>query len=141
MKKKIQANILKKVFKELLYLKELLNLCTKKLRFTFNSNIYIQCDGVAMGSPLAPSLANVFKISLEEDLIPTLNSFLWNWKRYIDDTNAYVEPTKVEFILTKLDNYHHNINFAYELEKNNDLKFLVVLIKRVNNNKLQTGVY
>ena len=94
-----------------------------------------------MGSPLAPSLANVCKISLEEDLIPTLKSFLYNWKRYIDDTNAYVEPTRVEFILTKLDNYHHNINFAYELENNNYLKFLVVIIKRVNNNKLQTGVY
>ena len=94
-----------------------------------------------MDSPLGPLLANILKISLEEDLIPTLKSFLCNWKRYVDDTNAYVEPTKVEFILTKLDNYHHNINFAYELEKNNDLKLLVVLIKRVNNNKLQTGVY
>ena len=79
--------------------------------------------------------------SLEEDLILTLKSYLCNWKRYVDDTHAYVEPTKVEFILNKLNNYHPNINFTFELEKNNEINFLDVLIKRVNNNKLETGVY
>ena len=33
------------------------------------------------------------------------------------------------------------MNFIFELEKNNEIKFLVVFIKRVNNKKLQTGVY
>ena len=60
--KKIRTKIPKKVFKELLYL------CTKELHFTFNSNIYIQYDGVAMVSPLGPLLANIFMTSLEEDL-------------------------------------------------------------------------
>ena len=57
-------------------LKELLYLCTKQLHFTCNNNFYIQCDGVAMGSPLGPLLANIFLTSLEEDLIPTLESCL-----------------------------------------------------------------
>ena len=60
--KKIQTNTPKKVFKELLYL------CTKELHFTFNSNIFIQCDGVAVVTPLGPLLANIFMTSLEEDL-------------------------------------------------------------------------
>ena len=72
--KKIQTNIPKTVLKELLYL------CTKQLHFTFNNSIYIQCDGVAMGSPLGPLLANIFMTSLEEDLIPSLKSYLFNWK-------------------------------------------------------------
>ena len=132
--KKIQANIPKTILKELLYL------CTRQLRFTFNNSIYTQCDGVAMGSPLGALLANIFMSSLEEDLIPTLKSCLWNWKRYVDDTHAHVEPTKVEFILNKLNNYHPSIKFTFELEKNNEINFLDVLIKRVNNNKLETGV-
>ena len=49
--KKIQTNIPKTVLKELLYL------WTKQLHFRSNDNIYIQCDGVAMGSPLGPLLA------------------------------------------------------------------------------------
>ena len=39
-------------------MKELLLLCTKHVHFTFNEDIYIQLDGVAMGSPLGPFLAN-----------------------------------------------------------------------------------
>ena len=39
-------------------LKELLYLCTKHVPFKFNNEIYIQCDGVAMGSPVGPLLAN-----------------------------------------------------------------------------------
>ena len=94
-----------------------------------------------MGSPLGSFLANTFMTSLEEDLTPTLKSCLCNWKRYVDDTHAYVEPTKLEFMLNKFDNYHPNINFTFELEKNNEINFLDVLINRVNNNKIETGVY
>ena len=32
-------------------MKELLNLCTKSVHFAFDDNIYVQNDGVAMGSP------------------------------------------------------------------------------------------
>ena len=94
-----------------------------------------------MGSSLGPLLANIFISSLEEDLIPELKSCLCNWKRYVDDTHAYIEPTKVEFISNELNNYFPNINFTFELEKNNEINFFDVLIKRVNNNKQESGVY
>ena len=123
--KKIQTNIPKTVLKELLYI------CAKQLHFTFNNNIYIQFDGVTISSPLGPLLAK----------IPTLKSCLCNWKRHADDTRAYVKPTKAEFILNKLNNYLRSINFKFELEKNNEINFLKVLIKRVNNNELKTSVY
>ena len=41
-------------------LRSLLELAALDCVFTFNNNIYVQCDGVAMGSPLGPILANVF---------------------------------------------------------------------------------
>ena len=53
-------------------MKELLNLCTKSVHFTFDGNIYVQNDGVAMGSPLGPVLANIFMVELERSVIPTL---------------------------------------------------------------------
>ena len=41
-------------------LKQLLCLATKESYFIFNGLVYKQTDGVAMGPPLAPSLANAF---------------------------------------------------------------------------------
>ena len=46
-------------------MKNLLTLCTKNVHFTFNNEIYIQNDGVAMGSPLGLIVAGNFKVELE----------------------------------------------------------------------------
>ena len=53
-------------------MKELLILCTKNVHFTFNNETYIQVDGVVMGSPLGPVLANIFMAKLETSVIPNL---------------------------------------------------------------------
>ena len=53
-------------------MKELLLLCTKNVHFTFNGQIYILEDGVAMGSTLAPLLADIFMTELERSLFPNL---------------------------------------------------------------------
>ena len=39
---------------------ELMNIATTSVEFSFNNKIYKQIDGVAMGSPLGPALANIF---------------------------------------------------------------------------------
>ena len=41
-------------------LKKLFLFATSQAHFIFNSKFYNQIDGVAMGSPLAPVLANIF---------------------------------------------------------------------------------
>ena len=40
--------------------KELFYLCTKHVHFTFDGEIHIECDGIAMGTALGPLLANIF---------------------------------------------------------------------------------
>ena len=44
-------------------MKKLLQICTKEMHFSFNDVIYRQVDGVAMGSPLGPVLANTFMVT------------------------------------------------------------------------------
>ena len=94
-----------------------------------------------MSSPLGPLLANIIMTSLEEEVIPKLTPYLCNWKRYVDDTYAYVNPKKVDFILTKLNSYHPNIQFTFELEKNKQITFLDVLVKRTVANQIETCVH
>ena len=132
---KIETDIPRNVMKELLLL------CTKHVHLTFNGDIYIQLDGVAMGSPLGPLLANVFMCSLEEAIVPTLKDCLVHWKRYVDDTHVYVEPEKIDYVMEKLNNYHQQIQFTYELEKYQRISFLDVLIRRLTNGKLETTVF
>ena len=59
---KIVANILTSMLKDLFYL------CTKHVHFKFNGEIYIQCDGVAMGPPLKPLFSKIFMIATGEHI-------------------------------------------------------------------------
>ena len=40
--------------------RHLLNIATKESFFMFNNKYYKKVDGVAMGTPLGPALANIF---------------------------------------------------------------------------------
>ena len=77
-------------------MKNLLILCTRNVHFTFNNEIYIQNDGVAMGSPLGPILAGIFMAELENALVPELKQCIKNWRRYVDDTSVYVKNGSIE---------------------------------------------
>ena len=39
---------------------KMMKLATSDVQFSFNNIMYSQIDGVAMGSPLGPTLANIF---------------------------------------------------------------------------------
>ena len=93
--------------------KELLNLCTKSIHFTFDGNIYVQNDGVAMGSQLGPVLANIFKVELERSVIPTLMDKIKCWKIYVDDTLSYIKTDSIDYYLKILNGFHRNIQFTY----------------------------
>ena len=121
-------------------LKKLLTLCTKNVHFSFNNDIYIQSDGVAMGSPLGPVLANIFMVKLENDVIPTLSN-LTLWKRYVDDTIAVIKNGEMNNILQKLNSFHPFIKFTCEVETDNCIAFLDVNIERQADNSIETSVY
>ena len=62
------------------------------------------------------------------------------WKRYVDETVAVVKIGSVEYIISKLNSYHPNIQFTHEIEQDHQLAFLDVLVKH-DNESIQTSVY
>ena len=64
---------------------ELLHSATSTVEFSFDNTIYRQIDGVAMGSPLGPALANIFVRYYEEKLFFEISKPAVYF-RYVDDT-------------------------------------------------------
>ena len=83
-------------------MREILLLCAKKVHFPFRNVVYLQTDGVAMGSPLGTVLAGIFMVYLERSLVPLLTAGLSFWKRYVDDTITFVKIGTVDHILSML---------------------------------------
>ena len=70
-------------------LKNIFLFATSQTYFTFNCKLYYQINGVVMGSPLAPVLANIF-MGFDESKL--LNEYNLNkpkfYLRYVDDILA-----------------------------------------------------
>ena len=67
--------------------KEVLSLATKDSHFIFDGTLYKQIDGLAMGSPLGPTLAKVFLVYHEKNWLEhcPLEYRLLYYRRYVDD--------------------------------------------------------
>ena len=141
--------ILRKIYREKLIktklkrkeMKELLEICTKELHFSFNGKMYKQVDGVVMGNPLGPVIANIFMVELENSKVPTLSSMLKKWMRYVDDTVSFVKEDQIENVLRILNSHHKDIKFTHEEEENYELPFLDILLKKKEDNTLKLKVY
>ena len=74
-------------------IKELLKLATKQSFLLFDNNYYIQKDGVAMGNPLGPTLANAFLCFHEKEWLKQCpNEFRPTYyKRCVDDVFVLFE--------------------------------------------------
>ena len=110
----------------------LLEGATKDQLFLLNGQLYEQTEGVAMGSPLGPLLANVFMCSIEESLdregkMPSY------YRRYVDDTFTIMpNKTSANNFLETLNQCHSSIKFTMEIENNRMLPFLGTRIAQQN---------
>ena len=122
-------------------MRQLLNICTKDMHFTFNGKIYKQNDGVCMGNPLGPVIANIFMVELECSLVPTLNDILPVWTRYVDDTFTFVKKGQLDHVLNTINDFHNDIKFTHEAEKDGSIPFLDVKVDRRSDGSFTTSVY
>ena len=115
--------------------------CLKYITFLFGGRLWIQKDGIAMGSPLAPALADIFLNSLLLDRFNKDTNDIIYFTRYVDDILAILKDSSVVYpFLRFLNSLHPNIRFTVEEEVHDSLPFLDILITR-NPSSISTAVY
>jgi retron-type reverse transcriptase len=93
--------------------------------FVFDGQYYEQTDGVAMGSPLSPVMANFYTEEFEKTALELAIHKLVCWYRYVDDTFV-IWPhglDKLQEFQNHLNGLHKKIQFTMEIEKDGQLPF------------------
>ncbi|CAH8837417.1 unnamed protein product [Trichobilharzia szidati] len=123
------------------YIRDIILMCTENIRFTFQEKAYKQIDGVAMGSPLGPLLADMFMSKLEKQMQGMLGEFIL-YKRYVDDTLIIGDNIKsIENFITLFNHIHPNIRVTSERESNNKLGFLDITMTRRDDGTIQRSIF
>ena len=122
---------------------KLMETATSECSFIFDFLLYKQIDGVAMGYPLGPTLANAFLYHYEKEWLDNCPSHfkLIVYRRYVDDIFVlFSSKQHLQHFVDYMNKQHRCIKFISETEKNNTFSFLDINIIR-QNNQLKTSAY
>ena len=110
---------------------DLLELVLKNNNLEFNGKNFLQIQGTAMGTKLAPSYANLFMEDLEQKMLNSHHLQPTTWFRYIDDIFFTWDHGEEElrYWLTFLNDYHQSIKFTMETSKT-EVNFLDTKVKK-----------
>lgn len=97
---------------------------------------YRQVDGLAMGSPPAPQLANGWMSKFDN----TIKGQATLYARYMDDILRDINENEINEKLRDINNLHPALKFTIERETNASIPFLDMEIKR-SNRKLSSKWY
>ena len=120
-----------------------LELALNETYFKFNSKIYKQKEGLAMGASPSPIVANIFLNYFETDCLaecPTNFRPQFYW-RYLDDTLLIFrnEDQAIEFF-NFMNNRHNNVKFTFEGKSDQSMAFLDVKVTQ-ENDYFATSIY
>ena len=111
----------------------LIEFTTIKTNFMFNNQNYIQTNGLSMGNPVSPVLANIFMTQVETQAINTALHPPLYWYRYVDDTVVGFKSAEHTLnFFNHINSIHPNINFTCEQEESNQISFLNLKITRTD---------
>ncbi len=92
---------------------DLLRFVLENAHLQHKDNIYHQIDGTAMGTSLAPSYANIFVYMNERPLVEEFSRSLYLYRRFLDDVLAYLEGSKAEEFMTRMNQLHPKLKFEF----------------------------
>ena len=95
--------------------------------------------GTAMGSPVSVVVANLVMEDVEERALESFPSPPRFWKHYVDDTFTALPKTLITPFLEHLNGIEPSIKFTVEEERDGQLAFLDVLLRREDDSTISTS--
>ena len=116
----------------------LLQMVAKDVVLLTHRGTFQQVDGVAMGSPVGPLLANIFVSRFDAEL----GSFSKFYFRYVDDVIWTVRVGGRQYLLDFVNSAHPNLKFTIEEpHETNGLAFLDMKVHRLADGTLSSEWY
>ena len=116
----------------------LIRLCVSSTIFQFNNRGFAKKEGVAMGSPLSPVLANLCMEFVEREILSRCDTETKPilWVRYVDDVFIIFRGNEDQLkrLIDISNSILPSIKFTTEVEVDFKLSFLDVLVFRDHNN-------
>ena len=102
--------------------KKLFFISTSQTHFLLDGSFYDQIDGVSMGLPLSPVLANLFMGHHQMNWVGTSPLEILFYRRYVDDTFCLFHTESDALLFSDFINSPHpNIRFTMEAESDHKL--------------------
>ena len=117
--------------------KQLLDICSCDVIMLTHDGYYRQVDGLAMGSPPAPLVANGWMSKFDSKIKD--NAMLYS--RYMDDIIRNIKRIEIKRKLAEINKYHSSLEFTIETEQNQSIPFLDMKITRQNGKLYSTWFY
>ncbi|XP_046397683.1 uncharacterized protein LOC124164403 [Ischnura elegans] len=112
--------------------------------FSFDGQFYEQTEGVAMGSPLSPAIANFYMENFEKQALNSAPLKPKCFFRYVDDTFLiwpHGKDLALDLFFAHMNSQHPSIKFTMEKETNGQLPFLDILIQKKKDGSLGHSIY
>ena len=115
----------------------------KQNYFQYNEQLFQTEKGIAMGSPISSTMAEVYLQCLEETYVKQWldSKEIVYYKRYVDDVLVIYDKNQrnEQVILHQINYIENNIKFKMSTEKNNTINYLDISICR--NNNIDISIY
>ncbi|XP_064641362.1 uncharacterized protein LOC135496144 [Lineus longissimus] len=110
--------------------------------FEFNGENYLQTGGVAMGTKVAPYLANIFMAHFEETHVYTYHLQPLTWVRFIDDVfQIWTHGRReLDLFIQHLNDCHPTIKFTAEISSQS-VNFLDTVVSINEDRNIITSLY